>query len=531
MKVFKTQLLTASIALGSLTLLAQNSDKISNFVEQLKKLKGSLNYPLYAHEAARCSSTDKANSEDCRHAENEEFEVIGKEVLTAQTKLAQAQARLLQINAEVSGTTEMIQEIGEVISHNLNINDIKDVPLTINSLAQLLAKQTANYKALVQVIKTQRQDLEKNIQNIEVKNHRVFHAKQHACLTATLRLTSTQERKKMILRLQHGNSPVTSQDLELINRGLFQTNDESKKEYKAIIRLSSGLGIIYPDIIPDVKGLAIKLLDVQDGNEKKSVDLLMTSGPNPFGNSLRDFADFMQATVKYIEFTPYASPIDALTFIKTNKLTQHFTKEQKVPEVTSINSRKSFSQLKFWSGHPYLLKSATGEESAMKFNTFPQVSTEQSNNLLNARGEEASVQDLLHSNHLRQDLVGRFSKGHTLKYDFNLQLEKDPQTTPIESTVIEWKEANSPSIKVAELIIEPQNFDQSAIDELCEQANFTPAHFHSQHRPLSNMGRGRIIAYRASQLGRALSGELSKELTLADYNELIKLNTINKSDK
>lgn len=450
MKPSKKRIMISTVLLGSLSLIAAQNSKIQNFLTQFYQLKQSLNYVLYKNEAAKCSDSNNTNKDNCRDAENEEFKGIGKEILTAQEKLASAQARL---------------------------------------------------------------------NNAEIKSHRVFHAKQHGCLTAKLKLTSNDERNKQLQDLK-----LSVNDLEVLNRGIFKVGEEQNKEYQAIVRLSSGLGIVYPDIVPDVKGFAIKLLDVADGQDKKSVDLLMTSGPNPFGNNLRDFADFMNATTTGIEISPLASPIDAVTFINKQKVIQRITHQQKVPDRTSINSKISFSKLQFWSGHPYLLKSedSSVEETAMKFNISPQ--NKGGDKLLSETGGKSSPALYLHPNHLREDLKGRFANGETIKYDFNLQLERDSTKTPIESTVVEWKEADSPSIKVGELIIEPQNFDKNEIDAVCENANFTPAHFHSQHRPLSNMGRGRIVAYRASQFGRALKGELPKDLTVENYNIIKQLN-------
>lgn len=501
MKMSRKKLMISTVLLGSLSLIAaQQSSKIDNFVKQFSKLKESLNYDLYKNEAAKCEESSNTNKKDCRDAENEEFKGIGKEILTAQEKLASAQARLN--NAEIK--INHWYNIGENLSGYVKMDHVNET--NVGKLAQLYNDVKNGFKS--------------NLSNdpAEIKSHRVFHAKQHGCLTAKLKLTSNDERTKQLQDLK-----LNVNDLEVLNRGIFKVGEEQNKEYQAIVRLSSGLGIAYPDIVPDVKGFAIKLLDVADGPEKKSVDLLMTSGPNPFGNNLRDFADFMNATTTGIKISPLVSPIDAVIFINKQKILQRFTHIQKVPERTSINSKISFSKLQFWSGHPYLLKSDDSpEETAMKFNISPQ--NKGGDKLLSETGGKASPALYLHPNHLREDLKGRFANGETIKYDFNLQLERDSTKTPIESTVVEWKEADSPSIKVGELIIEPQNFDNKEIDAVCEEANFTPAHFHSQHRPLSNMGRGRIVAYRASQFGRALRGELPKDLTIENYNTIKQLN-------
>ncbi|WP_207749922.1 hypothetical protein, partial [Clostridioides difficile] len=60
----------------------------------------------------------------------------------------------------------------------------------------------------------------------------------------------------------------------------------------------------------------------------------------------------------------------------------------------------------------------------------------------------------------------------------------------------------SPSIPVADIVFDQQNFDQPARDEACPRLRFTPGHFHPEHRPAGNMGRGRLFAYFASQAAR-----------------------------
>jgi catalase len=92
---------------------------------------------------------------------------------------------------------------------------------------------------------------------------------------------------------------------------------------------------------------------------------------------------------------------------------------------------------------------------------------------------------------------------------FSVQLEKDPQTTPIEDALVEWKESDSPSIPVAELVL-----DREIEPHVCEVARFTPGHCIAEHRPLGNMGRGRLFSYDASQRGRHAATEEGIEQTL-----------------
>lgn len=523
---------------SSVALIASESDRIFEIMGQLRSLQSALNEPLYKNEKARCANLDdtqKLNTLGCRNSENTEFMIIGKEILETQDKLTKANTEIQKY------VTDNLAEL-KVHFSKLNKENLK------GTLTQLLNDESFNQldftpKIFNDRLKKMKKDLfsiianSKNETDNSEKRFRVFHAKQHACLIGNLKITTKDDRMDEINR---NNLNITENDVNLTTRGLFNPENNNNSNYKVIIRLSSGLGVVYPDIIPDVKGFAIKVLEVDDKNilndkGPHSVDLLMTSGPNPFGNNLRDFADFMQGTVEHINDNPFYPPLGAFKFIQLQKFNQKLPPRiQKVPEKSSINNRKSLAAMQFWSGHPYLLgKTNPGEEdSAMKFNITP-FDENGTSDLVNSSGVAATLDSLFHANHLREDLIGRFTKGNTLKYNINMQLERSPETTPIESTVVEWKEEDSPSIKVAELSIPPQIFDNPEIDEICENASFTPAHYHSQNRPLSNMGRGRIVAYRASLLGRLFKRadvKALEDLTEVDWSKIQKLGTVNNSN-
>jgi hypothetical protein len=102
----------------------------------------------------------------------------------------------------------------------------------------------------------------------------------------------------------------------------------------------------------------------------------------------------------------------------------------------------------------------------------------------------------LHADYLRRDLLHRLVAA-PLRYTLSGQLEKSAEATPIENTLVEWKEADTPSVPVADLVLDREC---TAIDS--ESLRFTPAHFIAAHRPLGNLARGRLFTYAASQEGR-----------------------------
>jgi hypothetical protein len=117
-------------------------------------------------------------------------------------------------------------------------------------------------------------------------------------------------------------------------------------------------------------------------------------------------------------------------------------------------------------------------------------------------------------NYLHDDLAKKLDQG-SVRYVLSVQLEKDANSTPIEKNLTEWKESDAPSTAVADLVFDKQAMDDPELTKLCQEARFTPGHYVSQHRPLSNMGRARIFAYYASATGRgANETEVSEEKIL-----------------
>ncbi|NMG76239.1 catalase [Aromatoleum diolicum] len=326
---------------------------------------------------------------------------------------------------------------------------------------------------------------------------RVFHAKSHACLAGSLRLLEDRP--------------------QITRQGIFGEN--AKAAYSVLARFSGGVGFDQHDLKPDVRGLALKIFGVADDTTAadtqvaRTVDFLMTNSTNPFGKDHDEFVQFMEASLASAQFIGF--------LIRHPKVARLLIK-------ASFRSIPSLATEQYWSGHAYLL----GPRQAMKFNVRPIADgpadfgdeLRQENEILQsslgavgdklsdqlthwfeARGERHSK---VNPDYLSLELRDRLRRG-PIKFVFSVQLEKDPQTTPIEDALVEWKESDSPSIPVAELVL-----DREIEPHVCEVARFTPGHCIPEHRPLGNMGRGRLFAYDASQRGRHAATEEEIEQTL-----------------
>ena len=318
--------------------------------------------------------------------------------------------------------------------------------------------------------------------------HRVFHAKMHACLSGTLTLRSDR--------------PAS------VRRGLFA--DGAKERYNVLARVSNGVGTDEHDLKPDVRGVALKIFGVADpaapASAPRCVDWLMTNSPSPFGRDQEEFVLFMEANT--------GSPLDLAGY-----LARH-------PEVFALLIKAtarvipSLALERYWSGHPYLL----GNDIAMKFNIASAADADPDAGIGADRAEAGRIDSLvqralhgagaieervarwlavhtpeaspLQGDYLRRDLVHRLAAG-PLSFTLSVQLERSPDTTPIENTLVEWREDDTPSIPVADLVLAGERNDIDA-----QSLRFTPAHFIAAHRPLGNLARGRLFTYAASQDGR-----------------------------
>ena len=318
---------------------------------------------------------------------------------------------------------------------------------------------------------------------------RVFHAKAHASLVGTLTLRADRP-----LEVRHG---------------IFA--DDGIQRYQVLARLSNGDGVEAHDLKPDVRGLALKIFGVKGSADTQTppggrcVDWLMTNSTNPFGRDQQEFVEFMEAhagsPLKFAAYCLEHPEVFGLLFKATARVIPSLATEQ------------------YWSGHPYLL----GKDMAMKFNVAPDAATGSSPGIAEDHAEASRLNSLvhralheveeieerlkrwfdvhtpesspLHADYLRRDLLHRLGHG-PIRYTLSVQLEKDPHRTPIENTLVEWKESESPSIPVADL-----EFVRESLQDT-EPLRFSPAHFSSDHRPLGNLARGRLFTYTASQEGR-----------------------------
>lgn len=243
---------------------------------------------------------------------------------------------------------------------------------------------------------------------------------------------------------------------------------EQAKVFPAWIRFSNAFQKISPDINRDIRGMAIKLMDVpgekllDDEKDAQTQDFLLISSNVFLTRDVAEFDDLTQAVV--------GSAWAKIWFFGTH---WHFVSRL-------IGAMKKFAnplQIRYWSSTPYLLGSA-----AVKYSALPRVA------------QADVIPDQPADDFLRQAMIRQLSQSDAL-FDFSVQFQRDPASMPIEDPTLEWDETASPFIKVATIRIPTQQFDSDAQRAFGENMSFTPWHCLPQHRPLGGINRARKLVY------------------------------------
>jgi hypothetical protein len=274
--------------------------------------------------------------------------------------------------------------------------------------------------------------------------HRGFHAKAHGCL--------------------HGEMEVLADRDPQTRFGIF----EPTRSYPVWIRFSNAQGTIGHDTSPDLRGMAIKVLDVPgdkilpDERTSKAQDFLMTNQAATFVPDAKGFMEFAEDTANgRIAWYFAKHPIIAVRILRETT--------RKVPSLLTTQ---------FWSGGAFRLG-----DRASKFTAVP------------CPGLTRTYPRHAPATYLTDDLVATVGSQETC-YDFYVQFQLDPYQQPIENASVEWK---TPWYRVARIHIPAQVFNSPAQAEFCENLSFTPWHALPAHQPLGNINRARKTVYESSR--------------------------------
>ncbi len=256
--------------------------------------------------------------------------------------------------------------------------------------------------------------------------------------------------------------------------------------FEAYARFSNGSSAHQSDRTPDIRGMALKLLDVPgpkilEGLEDATTqDILLIQTPStPFRTS-KDFVALVWAARSKALALPRLLWAFGLGGTKAlmGKLRAGLGKP-----VRSLATLQYFSVLPTKFG-----------EHAVRFTAKPKSTS----NDTSSSGGAAS------EHHLREELLARLREG-PLEWDLMAQFFEDEERTPIEDASVEWSERDAPCVPLARIVLPQQDVESEqgrALTKTIEALSFDPWHATEDFRPLGEMMRARKAAYKASAIGR-----------------------------
>jgi len=252
--------------------------------------------------------------------------------------------------------------------------------------------------------------------------------------------------------------------------GLFATPGR----HRALVRLSNGGPDIQGDRVPDIRGFAVKILDVSGeaalGGTTDHQDFLMINQDRAPGANSREFIDFMEAAT--------AGPLPGILHL-----------------FTAHGLGGGLSRLRDLFG---MLNKKFNGFAAERFNTVAPICC----GPYAVRVRLAPAGNPPPSRRAKDivaDMRERLAVG-SLAYDLELQFFVDEATTPIEDASVAWPKEETPIVTVARLILPQQGVDAAAAE--AEAARFDHWCGLVAHRPLGELMRARKVAYFESQKGR-----------------------------
>jgi hypothetical protein len=313
---------------------------------------------------------------------------------------------------------------------------------------------------------------------------RCEHAKSHACVHA----------KFVVL---DGLEPE-------LRQGIFAC----PRAYDAWIRFSASAAPPRSDVKRDLQGIALKLIDVPDGNGSLTTQDFVLSNHPVF--PVRDAADYCALSKVLIAPSRHARDVGALLAHidrYARDLLMGFQIKLLKPGISNPLTTR------YWSQTPYKL----GERDHVKYSVRPRprasIASRPVGSARRVRAvlsRDPSRYDFLQEAMARQLSGQRGDAG----FDFQVQLRTDPETMPIEDPRVRWDERASPFRTVARIEIPAQEFRSQSRRNFAENLSFTPSRALPAHAPLGAINRVRAVVYDdISKLRHEINGVPRREPT------------------
>ena len=277
--------------------------------------------------------------------------------------------------------------------------------------------------------------------------HRGAHAKGHGCVKAYFTINDDLPDK--------------------LKQGVFA---KSGQQYKAWLRFSNGTPRIAADTENDSRGIAIKLLNVEQQGQTQ--EFLLHNSPAFFSINLEDYNRLVESPDKINYFLPGYNPINW----RLRELSHVFDTLAPPPSSPLLDEYFSNTAYKF-GPHNVKYKVTACEQQALSSDTHTD------------------------ANFLKHTLATKLANSEAC-LQFQVQLQRTDKLMPIEDSSVLWKESDSPYLSVATIRIPKQRFTSSSQQAFCENLSFSPWNSLEQHRPIGALNRVRKMVYAASSAYR-----------------------------
>lgn len=275
---------------------------------------------------------------------------------------------------------------------------------------------------------------------------RQVHTKMHGCVKAAFTVL-----------------PDLSADLKA---GIFK----EPATYPAWMRFSNSNTIVQHDAKKDIRGAAIKLMDVpgekllNDQRYEQTQDFLLMSSETFFSKNIEQFRYTLKAATSKSKIKLAAYFLNPAHWGLLKRLLR-----------SNIHCDHPF-QIPYWSTQPYQFGDLN---TAVKYFLQP------------SQKNKLTITGTSDYNYLRLNMA-KTLEADDIYFDFFVQFQTDAEKMPIEDPTIRWA---SPFYRVAEIKILKQAFDTPEQMEFGDNLSFDIWHSLPEHRPLGSFNRARRQAY------------------------------------
>lgn len=282
---------------------------------------------------------------------------------------------------------------------------------------------------------------------------RDVHSKAHGCLRAVVDVAS-----EIQPRFQHG---VFSQP---------------GKQYRAWIRYSNGNTAPQSDGKGDARGMAIKLMGVEG---KKLLAPEDTADTQDFV-LINSPVFFIRNVAEYAKFTRLLADGSRLGYFFNSNSPNVFSwniRDMILALKTLKKAPDSLLHERFFSLSAYKLGSLNVKLSAAACSADPVVRPDRKD-----------------PNFLRAQMKAELGQADGC-FNLMVQPQVEGKNMPVEDPTVNWKESDSPFVKVATITVPRQEFDTQQQNDFCEALSFNPWHSLEAHRPIGGLNRIRKAVY------------------------------------